>query len=150
VLLVGAGLSVLIATTDVVQPADQAVLPWFARVRTPALTAAAKLAAALTTFAAVMMLRIATVVVLAIYWRFRHLVVFLATLVVTDWLVVRVLAVELPRPTVPVLVDVDAYAFPSKAISTLTITLAAMSFVLVGRGRGRKWLRGLFTPCWCW
>ena len=43
-----------------------------------------------------MTLRIATVVVLVLYRRFRHLVVFLATLVVTDWLVVRVLAVELP------------------------------------------------------
>jgi len=145
VLLLGAGLSVLIATTDVVQAADQAVLSWFAEARSPALTDAAKLVVLLTTFAAVMTLRLATVVVLVAYRRFRHLVVFLAMLVATDWLVVRLLAVELPRPTVPVLVDADAYAFPSKAISTLAITLAAMSFVLVGRGRDRNRLRAGFT-----
>jgi hypothetical protein len=145
VLLLGAGLSVLIATTDVVETADEAVLSWFAEGRTSALTDAAKLVALLTTFAAVMTLRLATVVVLVVYRRFRHLVVFLATLVATDWLVVRLLAVELPRPTVPVLVDVDSYAFPSKAISTLAITLAAMSFVLVARGRGRNRLRAAFA-----
>jgi hypothetical protein len=145
VLLLGAVVSVLIATTDVVETADQAVLSWFAEARGPGLTDAARLVAALTTFAAVMTLRIATVVVLVVYRRFRHLVVFLATLVATDWLVVRLLAVELPRPSVPVLVDADEYAFPSKAISTLAITLAAMSFVLVGRGRGRHRLRAGFT-----
>jgi hypothetical protein len=141
VLLVGAGLNVLIHTTDVVQRMDQAVLEWFARTRTPAFTDAAKLVALLTTFAAVMVLRVATVLVLVVYRRFRHLVVFLVTLVVTDWVVVRLLFVELPRPTVPVLVEVDGYAFPSKAISALAITLYAMTFVLVPRGRGRNQLR---------
>jgi hypothetical protein len=145
VLLLGVALSVLIATTDVVESADQSVLSWFAEARSPGITDAADLVVLLTTFAAVMTLRIATVVVLVVYRRFRQLVVFLATLVVTDWLVVRLLAVELPRPTVPVLVEVDAYAFPSKAISTLAITMAAMSFVLVGRGRWRNRLRAGFT-----
>jgi hypothetical protein len=145
VLLLGVGVSVLIATTDLVQRADQAVLRWFAQARTSWLTDAAKLAALLTSFAVVMTLRLGTVVVLVVYRRFRHLVVFLATLVATDWLVVRVLAVQLPRPTVPALMDAAAYAFPSKAISALAITLAAMGFVLVGRGRGRSRLRGVFT-----
>ena len=53
VLLVGAGLNILIHTADVVQRMDQAVLEWFARVRTPALTDTGKLVALLTTFAAV-------------------------------------------------------------------------------------------------
>jgi hypothetical protein len=145
VLLLGAGLNALIHTTDVVQRMDEAVLEWFARVRAPALTDAAKLVALLTTFAAVMFLRIATVLVLVLYRRFRHLVVFLVTLVVADWVVVRLLFVELPRPTVPVLVDVDGYAFPSKAISALAITLYAMTFVLVPRGGGRNRLRAGFT-----
>jgi hypothetical protein len=144
VLVLGAGLSVLIATTDVIETADQAVLSWFAEARRPGLTDAAKLAVLLTTFAAVMTLRLATVVVLVVYRRFRQLAVFLATLVVTDWLVVR-LAVELPRPTVPILVEAEPYAFPSKAISTLAVTMFAMSFVLVARGRGRNRFRAGFT-----
>ena len=145
VLLLGAALNVLIHTTDVLQRMDQTVLDWFAQIRTPALTDAAKLVVLLTTFAAVMVLRIGTVLVLVLYRRFRHLVVFLVTLVVTDWVVVRLLFVELPSPTVPVLVDVDGYAFPSKAIAALAITLYAMTFVLVPRGTGRNRLRAGFT-----
>jgi hypothetical protein len=141
VVLLGAILNVLIRTTDVVQRMDQAVLDWFAGARTPALTDAARLVALLTTFTAAMALRLGTVLVLVVYRRFRHLVVFLATLVVTDWVVVRLLFVELPRPDVSVLVDTDAYAFPSKSIAALAITLYAMTFVLVPRGRGRNRLR---------
>jgi hypothetical protein len=145
VVLVGLGVNVLIHTAGTVQRMDQAVLEWFARARTAALVDTAKLVALLTTFAAVMALRIATVLVLVLYRRFRHLVVFLATLVVTDWVVVRLLFVELPRPTVPVLVDVDGYAFPSQSISALAITLYAMTFVLLPRGRGRNRLRAGFA-----
>jgi hypothetical protein len=56
-LLLGAGLSSLIHTTDVIEEADQAVLSWFAEARSSALTDAAKLVALLTTFTAVMALR---------------------------------------------------------------------------------------------
>jgi hypothetical protein len=92
-----------------------------------------------------MTLRLGTVVVLVLYRRFRHLAVFLATLGVTDWAVVRLLYVELPRPTVPVLVGAGTYAFPSRAVSALAITLYAMTFVLLPRGRGRNRLRAGFT-----
>ena len=88
-LLLGAALNALIQTTDLVQRMDQTVLDWFTRFRTSALTDAAKVVALLTTFTAVMVLRVATVVVLVVYGRFRHLVVFLVTLAVTDWVVVR-------------------------------------------------------------
>jgi hypothetical protein len=145
VLLLGVALNVLIRTTDVVETADRAVLSFVAEARTPALTDAAELVALLTTFAAVMALRWGIALVLVVYRRFRHLVVFLATLVMTDWVVARLLFVELPRPTVPVLVDADVYAFPSRSISALAITLFAMTFVLVPRGRGRNRLRAGFT-----
>jgi hypothetical protein len=141
VLLLGAGLNLLVRSTEVIEAADQAVLSFIAEARTPVLTDAAKVAVLPTTFVAVMALRLGTVVVLVVYGRFRHLVVFLATLVVTDWIVVRLLFVELPRPEVPALVEVDAYAFPPKAISTLTITLFAMAFVLLPRGGTRNRLR---------
>jgi hypothetical protein len=145
VLLLGVALNVLIRTTDVVQTADRAVLSFIAEGRTTALTDAVELVALLTTFAVVVALRWGIALVLVAYRRFRHLVVFLATLVVTDWVVARLLFVELPRPTVPVLVDADVYAFPSRSISALAITLFAMTFVLVPRGRGRNRLRAGFT-----
>ncbi len=145
VLLLGAGLNLLIRTTDAVQAADQAVLSWFAEARTPPLTDAAKVIELLTTFAVVMALRLATVLVLVVYRRFRHLVVVLAVFVASDWAVVRLLFVELPRPDVPVLVDVDGYAFPSKSIAALAITLYAMLLVLLPRGSVRSRLRVGFS-----
>jgi hypothetical protein len=141
VLLIGVGLNGLVQATDLVQTADQRVLALVARARTPALTRVAKLGDLPTAFVAVMALRWAIVVVLVVYRRFRHLVVFLATLVVTDWVVVRLLSAELPRPTVPVLVDGHTYAFPSRPMSALAITLYAAGFVLLPRGRGRNRLR---------
>jgi hypothetical protein len=140
-LLLGAGLHLALRAGNAVQAADQAVLEFMARARTPALTGVARLADYLPAFAAVMALRLATVLVLVVYRRFRHLTVFLATLVITDWVVVRLLFVELPRPGVPVLVEQVSYAFPSRGISALAITLFAMTFVLVPRGRGRDRLR---------
>ena len=141
VLLLGVALNGLIQATDLIQTADQKVLTLGARSRTPALTRVAKLGDLLTAFVVVMALRLAIVVVLVVYRRFRHLVVFLATLVVTDWVVVRLLLVELPRPTVPVLVHADIYTFPSRPMSALAITLYAACFVLLLRGRGRNRLR---------
>ncbi|HEY2959873.1 MAG TPA: hypothetical protein VGM21_16955 [Actinomycetota bacterium] len=138
VLLLGAGLEVLIRTTEVIESADQAVLSWFAGARTGALTRPVEALWLLTAFAVVVGLRLATVVVLVAYRRFRHLVVFLATLAVTDWVVVRPLFVELPRPTVPALVDTDEYAFPSRAVTALAVTLFAMAYVLLPRGRSRR------------
>jgi hypothetical protein len=145
VVLLGAGLNLLIRTTDAVQAADQAVLSWFAEARTPPLTDVAKVIELLTTFAVVMALRLATVLVLVVYRRFRHLVVVLAIFVASDWAVVRLLFVELPRPDVPVLVEVDGYAFPSKSIAALAITLYAMMFVLLPRGSVRNRLRAGFS-----
>jgi hypothetical protein len=48
VLLLGAGLKLLLHTTQVVQAADQAVLAWFAEARTPLLTGLAEVLVLLT------------------------------------------------------------------------------------------------------
>ena len=77
VLVLGVALGLLIDATDVVQRADQAVLGWLAEARGSGLTNAAKLVVLVTSFAAVIGLRIATVLVLVLYRRFRHLAVFL-------------------------------------------------------------------------
>jgi hypothetical protein len=114
VLVVGAGLNLAIRLGGAVEAADQAVLRFVARARTPALTGVAELLDLLVSLPAVLAVRGATVVVLVVYRRFRHLVVFLATLVVTDWVVARLLFVELPGPGVPVLVEQGSYAFPSR------------------------------------
>ena len=141
VLLAGLALGVLLRGTGVVQAADQAVLSWFANARLPPLVGTARAAHLLTAFAVVLGLRVATVAVLVWYRRFRHLVVFLATLVVTDWVVARLLFVPLPAPEVRVMVDAGGYAFPSRAVTALAMTAYAMLFVLIPRGPVRDRLR---------
>ena len=110
--------------------------------RTPALVDVAKAVDLLTAVPLIMVLRWGTVLALAVLGRFRHLVVFLATFVVTDWVVARALHVALAPPDVTVLADAGTYAFPSRSIAALAITLVGISLVLVPRGARRtaSWL----------
>jgi tRNA A-37 threonylcarbamoyl transferase component Bud32 len=83
-------------------------------------------------------LRVVILVVLAVYSRWRHFVVFLATLVLTDWIVLR-LGVQRPTPEgVDPLTDQAAFWFPSRPVAALAVTLVAMAFVLVPAGRRRR------------
>ena len=141
VLLVGVAIDIALRSTDGIQSFDQAVLRWFADRRTGGFTSLAKALYLPTSLAVVLIVRWVVVIALAAVGRFRHMVVFLATFVISDWLVARALFAPMPRPTVPVLTGPDAYAFPSQAISTMVVTLVAMLFVLVPRGPTRRWVR---------
>ena len=80
---------------------DRAVSDAAVDLRTPAVIDVAKAVDLLTAVPLIMVLRWGTVVALAVLGRFRHLVVFLATFVVTDWVVARALHVALEPPDVP-------------------------------------------------
>jgi hypothetical protein len=138
VLAVGVVVAAVAGATDSTPTLGDAVLDWFADVRTAALTDLAKVVDALTSFTAVMILRGAVVVVLLATRRFRHLVVFLGTLVLTDWLVSRILFASMPRPSTPALVETTTYSFPSRPVSALAITLCSAAFVLFPAGRPRR------------
>src|SRR5688572_11706985 len=128
--------------TDALTGLDRAVADAAADLRTPTLVDVAKAVDILTAVPLIMVLRWGTVVALAVLGRFRHLVVFLATFVVTDWVVARALHVALEPPDVTVLADAGTYAFPSRSIAALAITLVGISLVLVPRGARRtaSWL----------
>ncbi len=81
----------LVRTTDLVATASQHTLEWFDNLRTPALTDLATAVNLLTSLTAVMALRTGGAIVLIVYRRFRLLVVYLATLVIVDWVVTRLL-----------------------------------------------------------
>ena len=66
---------------------------------------------------------------------------FLATFVISDWIVVRALYAPMPHPSVPVLAGPEDYTFPSRPIASVVVTLIAMVFVLVPRGTTRRWVR---------
>ena len=117
---------------------DRAVGDAAVDLRTPALVDVAEAVDLLTAVPLIMVLRWGTVVALAGLGRFRHLVVFLATFVVTDWVVARALHVALEPPDVTVLAEAGTYAFPSLSIAALAITLIGISLVLVPRGAARR------------
>jgi hypothetical protein len=88
--------------------------------------------------------RIATLAVAALYRRWRQAVVFLATIALTDFTVVRVLGVERPAPTsVTPTTDRATFWFPSRPVAALTVTVVAAVFVLVPAGRARQRLAGV-------
>jgi tRNA A-37 threonylcarbamoyl transferase component Bud32 len=78
-------------------------------------------------------------VVAALYKRWRQAVVFLATIALTDFTVVRILGVQRPAPTsVTPTTDRATFWFPSRPAAALTVTAVAMVFVLIPAGRARK------------
>jgi tRNA A-37 threonylcarbamoyl transferase component Bud32 len=117
---------------------DRAVGDAAVDLRTPALVDVAKAVDLLTAVPLIMALRWGTVLALAVLGRFRHLVVFLATFVVTDWVVARALHVALAPPEVKALADAGTYAFPSLSIAAIGITLVGITLVLVPRGAARR------------
>jgi hypothetical protein len=143
VLFVGILASLAFAASGSVTAFDTATLDAFADARTPALTDAAKALHVSTTVSLILALRLGTVLVLAFVARFRHLVVFLATIVVADWLVVNLLSVPLPAPDVPVLAANGTFAFPSRSIAAVAVTLTAIVAVLVPAGRSRAAARAV-------
>ena len=134
-------LGVLLAigeATGALTSIDRAVGDAAVDLRTPALIDLAEAVDLLTAVPLIMVLRWGTVVALAVLGRFRPLVVFLATFVVTDWVVARALHVALEPPDVTVLVEAGTYGFPSLSIAALAITLIGISLVLVPRGAARR------------
>jgi tRNA A-37 threonylcarbamoyl transferase component Bud32 len=124
--------------TDAVTGVDRAVTDAAADLRTPTLVDFAKAVDLLIAVPLIMVLRWGTVLALAVLGRFRHLVVFLTTFVVTDWVVARALHVALPPPDATVLAEAGTYAFPSLSMAALAITFVGISVVLVPRGAARR------------
>jgi hypothetical protein len=129
---------------------DVSLLRWADGLRSNVSVDLAKLVGALASVAAILALRWSTVLVLAYYKRWRHLVVALVTWAVVD-LVSTSLRVLLPPPsslTPPIHVidgptsnGVLTYYWPDAAFVALSITLFSLVFALApasvrSRGRG--------------
>lgn len=135
--LLGAVLAVAEAA-ETLTGVDQAIVDAATDLRSPALVDLSKAVHVLTEVPLLVAVRWAIVVALAILGRFRHLVVFLATFVITDWVVARALHVALTPPEGAALAEAGSYAFPSLSIAALAITLVGSSLVLVPRGLSRR------------
>ncbi|MET0801462.1 MAG: hypothetical protein ABWZ53_09875, partial [Actinomycetota bacterium] len=146
VVLLGVGTEALIHGYDDLHEFGDAVLRAIEDVRTPLMTDVAKAIALLTTFGVIQALRIVLAIVLVVTKRFRHLVVALATFVVSDWLVLTFLDVQRVPGDVTPLIDNTDFRFPSWPMTAFAITVFAMPFVLAPAGRVRKWaMAGAWT-----
>jgi tRNA A-37 threonylcarbamoyl transferase component Bud32 len=85
------------------------------------------------------LLRVAALATAAAYRRWRQAIVFLATFVLTDWIVLRVLGVQRTVPSdIHPLTGNAIFWFPSRPVAALAVTLAATAFVLVPSGSARR------------
>ena len=138
VVLLGVAIELWVSGNDDLHAFGDSVLRAFEDIRTPVLTDLAKAIAILTTFGAVQLLRVVLAGVLIVTKRFRHLVVALATFVISDWVVLTFLDVQRPPGDVAPLIDATDFRFPSWPMTALAITIFAIPFVLAPAGRARK------------
>jgi hypothetical protein len=103
-------------------------------------------------------LRLATTIALVGFRRWRHLIVFLASIVIVEALAYELaIFVASPRPDgVRIIGNWDGPSFPSPPVASLAVTLVGIVYTLVPSGRARslaKWLAGgtlfvfAFAPC---
>ena len=138
VVALGVATELFVRGNDDLHTLGDAVLEAFESIRTPVLTDLAKVVAALTAFGAVQVLRVALAIVLVVTKRFRHLVVALATFVISDWLVLSFLDVQLTPADITPLIDATDFRFPSWPMTAFAVTVFAMPFVLAPAGPARK------------
>jgi len=134
----------------VLQRADVAVLDAMVAVRSDALTSAARTIALLGSVGAVLFLRWAPVIVLAVFQRGRTLVVFIGALLFArvaastlTWVIGR------PRPwDVTYLYGWEGYAHPSTHVAALAVAAVGAGYALVPAGRWRTrsmWVAGVLV-----
>ena len=137
ILVLGVLLHRLIDPSD----AEGPLLRWFQELRTPFLVDAADLIDDLTQPLPIWIMRVAVVVIAALYGRWRHIVTVLALFVVVDF-VVTALAIERPPPADVTVLSTNAdTTFPSLPVAALAVTLFGAAMVLAPAGRARRLAR---------
>jgi tRNA A-37 threonylcarbamoyl transferase component Bud32/membrane-associated phospholipid phosphatase len=86
-------------------------------------------------------LRLATMVALVVFRRWRHLLVFVASVVIVESLAYELsIFVASPRPDgVRIIGSWEGPSFPSPPVAALAVTLVGMIYTLLPPGRPRSW-----------
>ena len=120
-------------------PADVSILRWAEGLRSAGLDDVAKAINLLAATTAILILRWGTILLLAYFRRFRHIVVALVTWGIVDLIFLTVRApLSSPSELVPpisVVVGPSSYFFPGTAMVALSVTLFSMVFSLVPHAR---------------
>jgi membrane-associated phospholipid phosphatase/tRNA A-37 threonylcarbamoyl transferase component Bud32 len=134
---------IVVVVVGAVIAAAQAVDPptstWFTSPDpNSAATSIAKVCNVLATVSGIIVLRLVLAVALAWFRRFRHLVVAIFAMWLTDTLVTAIHQ-ELPPPSSWIVAPASgSWFFPASAIASLAITLAVMAMALAPAGRTRR------------
>jgi tRNA A-37 threonylcarbamoyl transferase component Bud32 len=123
---------------------DSAFLRWFSRFRTTALTDVMRFLDGTPSRWPLRLFRWGTILALVAFKRWRHLLVFVGSLIVVELTTYTVaVTVGRPRPLgVVILTDWNGFSMPSRPIASLAVTLFGMAYALVPAGHQRyraKW-----------
>jgi len=133
---------------------DAAQLRWWAERRTPWLTNVMLAINVVVSRCVIRPLRWGTILALVAFRRWRHLLVFIVSIVVLELLTYQLsIGLTLDRPAdVTILAPWSGYAIPSRPLASLTITLMGMAYALIPHGRWRyraKWAIGIILVIVC-
>jgi len=128
------------AATGFWEGLDHQVLDWFVSIRNDATTEVMKAFHALGSLWFIRPLRWATILVLALFRRWRALIGVIIAFILVDTLQ-RVLAEQLgrPRPLVEIIGDWVGYSHPSEPVALLAVTVVVAGFALIPHGKWRNW-----------
>jgi len=127
---------------------DTERLRWVVALRTQWLTDITLWVNAVTSVWTIRVLRWGTILVLVVFRRWRHLLVFLGAVIVAEGLTAALaIFIARPRPLgVEILAGWKGYSMPSQPLASLGVTLIGMTYALVPQGRVRylaKWAIGI-------
>jgi hypothetical protein len=136
-LVVGVLLHVAINPED----GEATLLRWFEDLRSPGLIDMAKVLDALTHPLAIWVIRVVVILVATFYKRWRHIITFLALLIVVDF-IVTLFNTDRPSPSEVTVITTNAdTTFPSLAVASLSVTLFGAAMVLAPAGLVRSMAR---------
>jgi tRNA A-37 threonylcarbamoyl transferase component Bud32/membrane-associated phospholipid phosphatase len=138
------------SSASAIERGDSAFLRWLARARTDWVTDLMQVLDGVESRWPLRGLRWVTILVLIVVKRWRHLVLFIVSLVFVEYLTYTLsILVGRSRPFgVEILTDWNGFAFPSRPMASLAVTLFGMAYALVPAGRARyraKWVAGVIV-----
>jgi tRNA A-37 threonylcarbamoyl transferase component Bud32 len=120
--------------------ADNQVLSWISELRTPWLTTTMKASGLLATSTALMVMWWIALAILVLWRRWRHLFVWLGSLLLVSNLTdVAASTIQRPRPVgIEILGHWNGFAMPSRPMAVLAAELICVLYALVPAGRPRE------------
>jgi membrane-associated phospholipid phosphatase/tRNA A-37 threonylcarbamoyl transferase component Bud32 len=132
------------ATTEWWSKVDHTVLNWFVDIRSDAATTVMKWLQLLGSLWVIRPIRWTTIIILAVYKRWRALIGVILAFIIVDTLQQTLsVLIARPRPLVDIIGEWTGYSHPSRPTALLAVTVVVAGLALIPKGRWRtRWLLG--------